>query len=360
VQTLELRPFQLQALQALSRPGHLICVAPTGSGKSLIYEKLAKEEGFRTLLVSPLIALASQQNARLKSLGLRTCLGAGSFSTHGRTETPKPGSDVWIVSPEILTGDRSSLIRDWNPDFLVVDECHCLWEWGRDFRPAFQRLPDLLERHSFSRSLWLTATLPPRARTELRKRLPEPLHEIGEFRLPEALELRITRVPWPDRLAFFLRWLEFRSSAGIVFVCSRVECERLARALQAYGRRAIAYHAGLSQEERRAHERAIDQGVPEIVVATSAFGMGMHFEQLRWAVLWQAPWSLLSLAQAIGRVGRGDRGEALVLWDSEDFRLLEWSTRGSAERQRQLEETSEFLASKGDPGPILERYFRVN
>jgi superfamily II DNA helicase RecQ len=117
----ELRPFQRDALDALeSGPGHLVCVAPTGSGKSLIYERFSKSGAARRmLLVTPLVALARQQARCLRAAGIRTWLGAGG------EEAPAldSGSGAWIVSPEKLLVDRQrQRAREWAPDFLVVDE----------------------------------------------------------------------------------------------------------------------------------------------------------------------------------------------------------------------------------------------
>ena len=173
----ELRPFQRAALSALAEPGHVICVSRTGSGKSLIYERAARQPGRRTLLVSPLIALAFQQRERLRAAGLRVKMGSG-----GSAERPESGTQAWIVSPETLRyAAYQSALESWKPDFLVVDECHCLWDWGDGFRPDFLALPDLIPRLGIPRSLWLTATLPVDARRELRSRLPSRVRELGRL-----------------------------------------------------------------------------------------------------------------------------------------------------------------------------------
>ena len=352
---LALRPFQKAALAALDQSAHVLCVAPTGSGKSLIYERAARKSGRRTLLVTPLVALARQQHARLNP-GIQATLGAGQPSLG-----PPTGSGIWIVSPEkLLNGRAISQLRQWRPDFLVVDECHCIWEWGESFRPAVLAIPRLLREYSIPSSLWHTATLPTEAREALREAIaPARLTELGGFELPPRLELNIARVPWPERAEALVGWIRQQSAPGIVFVPTRDSAHRLTRLAHAAGRVTLAYHAGMSSEERRAIEARIAADLPDVIVATSAFGMGMDYPRLQWAVLWQAPPSLLSLAQAIGRAGRDPSrpARALVLWEPDDLRLLEWTLRGSERRKLQLERVMEFLSGQSCRRNALKIYF---
>lgn len=354
---LQLRPFQKQAIAALEPPGHVICVSPTGSGKSLIYEKCAEE--MRVLLVSPLIALARQQRERIVGRGIPAALWAGD----SREAPPLSRSGAWIVSPEsLLTAQRTSMLRDWRPDLLVVDECHCLWEWGERFRPAFLELPSLIQTIGIRRTLWLTATLPPAARAELHSLLPGRIVEVGGFAIPPNLSLETRRVPWVEKPSTLLDWIGERQSAGIVFVPTREATSRISRLLSAYGKTAVVYHAGMSSEERRLIERQISERIPDVVVATSAFGMGMDHPHLEWAVLWQAPTSLLALAQAIGRVGRdrAKQAHALVLWDDEDFRLMEWTLAGSERNRKEFQDLRSYLRTSSCRRAELNRYFNGN
>ena len=350
----ELRTFQREALSLLRRPGplHLLCVAPTGSGKSLIYERLACEARHRILLITPLVALARQQCARLASLGVPLGDRAG----------PPPESGCWILSPESLAHPSNiERLRRWKPDLLVVDECHCLWDWGDGFRPSFNRIPGLVRELGIARSLWLTATLPPAARTDLRERLTGPWVEVGSFDLPPSLRLSLIRSPAHERVEAVLRWISRREGAGIVFVPTRQKAERIADLLAASGASAAAYHAGLAAEERLAIESRLSNSSLHIVVATSAFGMGVHIPSLRWAAMWQAPASLLSLAQAIGRVGRDPLhpADAAVFWDDSDFRLTEWMISGSERRLLDAKATHELLHEVRCRRVALRAYFNA-
>ena len=350
----ELRLFQQEALTALLEPGHLLCIAPTGSGKSLIYERAASEAGSRILLVTPLVALARQQYRRLVQAGVRSKLGAG-----GNSERPDRHTQAWIVSPEMLRYDsyRTVLAR-WNPTLLVVDECHCLWDWGQDFRPAFESVPKLITEYGIERSLWLTATLPQEARNQLRTLIPSPLREQGRFGLPPELRLTVLRADLRLRCEALLDWTAQQTGDGILFVATREQATRLTRLLAAAGRRVSAYHAGLSREERQVIETRIRTQQVGTIVATSAFGMGMDYSHLRWVALWQAPPSLLAMTQAIGRVGRGvTEGHALVLWDYEDLRLMEWTALGSDRRKNELRRVLGFLSAPGCRKQALHQYY---
>jgi ATP-dependent DNA helicase RecQ len=357
---LKLRPFQKAALEALhpnpTRPSHLLCIAPTGAGKSLIYEKAAARERRRTLLVTPLVALARQQFQTLQRLGIQTTLGVRG-SSQG---PPKSESGAWIVSPESLTfPTKEKILQIWKPNFMVVDECHCLWEWGETFRPAFSILPDLLRKHAISQSLWLTATLPFEARLSLREKLPKPLLEIGAFELPIRLRLTVKKISLQDRASYIFEWLKSQNGPGIVFVSTREATTRISRLMSALGRTVVTYHGGMSIEERKNVETLISQGIPDTVVATSAFGMGMNYQHLKFVILWQAPTSLLSLVQTIGRVGRNPDldNHALVLWEPEDFRLLEWTVKHSKKRRDDMIQLFDFLVSPSCRRDFLKTYF---
>lgn len=354
-----LYPFQSETLKALERPAHVICVAPTGAGKSLIYERFASNPDARTLLISPLIALARQQADRLRALHLPVFLGCGvPGSRPSQRELSSPS--VWVVSPEKLRMNPylKAQLSQWKPNFLVVDECHCLWEWGESFRPSYKELPSLIRDLGIPRSLWLTATLPPHARMELLKLLPSNTFELGRFKIPDSLDFEIVRVPWPNRPFALMRWLNDNPTPGLIFAPTRKSTARIWNLLKEARIPALLYHAGLSAEERRNSEELIKHNKVRVIVATTAFGLGMDILHLDWVLLWQAPYSLLNLAQQMGRVGRnGKKAKARLFWDKSDFTLLTWIGMRSPRSAAELFEVHCFLESTENPRLYLERYF---
>lgn len=383
---LSLRPFQKHALQALTYPGHVVCVAPTGSGKSLIYEQAARRWARKSILITPLLALGRQQRERLagasagevlgtpesssRALQVRACL---SSEPRERRFPPDPAageSGIWIVSPESLQVPAwRAALQGYCPDLWIVDEAHCIWEWGRGFRPAYAEiLPRFSElaraRGGTLRSLWLTATLLPEHRTALLTSLAAAggaVSEVGGFEVPTAMELFFERVPHAQRIARLLVWLRCLQGSGIVFVSSRMSAARVGKLLCAAGYPAHVYHSGLIPEERARLESAFRSPGRKIIVATSAFGMGMDLSDLRWSLLWEPPFTPIDLAQRLGRVGRGYAANpsasalprGIVFWDHPDA-LAQHSIGGEPRPWLKL------LGAQRCRRTILSGFFEVN
>jgi len=347
-----LRPFQRKALEILSKPGrqHVLCTSPTGSGKSLIFETLARTQGARTLILSPLRALARQQISRLQALGVEHSPG---FKV--RTSQPT----AWVCTPEELDHRIRDGFRATPDTLLVVDECHCIWEWGRDFRPVYSQIQHWARTWSIERSLWLSATLPAARRIELQQSLGTELHHVGQFDLHPQLTIRRVILEPFYRPNFLAEWLIQNPEPGIVFCATRSECEAVGRLIRSIaGSRTnptgvATYHAGLTREERLNIEKLAASRHLHWLSATSAFGMGMDFDHFKWVLIWQPPPTLLTLVQMLGRTGRllESRPKAAVLWHPAELE------RPNREQPAESRTIYAFLSSDQQPRDWLKTYF---
>jgi ATP-dependent DNA helicase RecQ len=244
---------------------------------------------------------------------------------------------------------------------MIVDEAHCVWEWGESFRPDFSQVPSLVNRLNIAKTLWCSATLPVMAVQSIEKDLPAKTHKIGRFCLPESLKLERVFVSGHHKLPFLRAHLDAaKGESGMIFVSTRAAAERLTLYLHAWGFRSVFYHAGMSTEERVAIEKKLklEEGSEPIwVVATSAFGMGMNYAFLKRCIVFDPTRTLLSLAQAVGRVGRGGTSAtAQILWHENDFLGLE-SRITDPEALRRLREVREWCKTSDCPRLRLENYF---
>jgi ATP-dependent DNA helicase RecQ len=350
-----LRPDQSHALDQLNSNDHLIFIAPTGSGKSILFQKyIFDRPGIRAVLISPLNALSRQLGERFKKLDIPVFFHEPPTSDQ---------SGIWIMSPEKVQGRIFEQLRNWNPEFLIVDEAHCVWEWGQRFRPAYRRILQLVEFPSIRKSLWCSATLPPSSQRQLMDHLESlsrnRVKRLGRFSLPGHLKLHKAKIAPEIRLEWLRNTLGlYADQSGMIFCNTRASAVSLQKHLSFWGIESFFYHAGLSIEEKLNLEKRLSQQggseSPLVVVATSAFGMGMDYDFFRFCILFEPPFTVLSLVQAIGRVGRISNGvvkpcRAMVLWHPDDFtRNREWIDQT---------EVRQWCQSNENPSISLENYF---
>ena len=324
----DFRPGQAEVLERLAARD-VLGVMPTGGGKSLCYVLPALQVG-RTLVISPLIALMQDQVEALQAVGV-----AASFinSTLDRAEQNRRYLEfaagrtaLLFVAPERLANPRFiEGLRGHGVRLLVVDEAHCISEWGHDFRPDYLALGAARERLGRPRTLALTATADPTVRRDILARLGiagSAAEIVTSFDRPN-LRFEVVPLGLTERLAWLVDYTRRRlGQSGIVYARTRRSVEETAEALSAAGVPARGYHAGMSAGVRATVQRGFTTGEAPLIVATNAFGLGIDKPDVRFVVHQQMPGRLEAYYQEAGRAGRdGDPAECTLLYARRDHAL---------------------------------------
>lgn len=321
------RPLQERAMRAVLDGRDSLVVLPTGGGKSLCYQAPAVLMGGTTVVVSPLIALMKDQVDSLQANGVPAVQIDSSQSAAERFACLQDIRDgvarLVFVSPErLVLTDFSRLLRDINVRTFAIDEAHCISHWGHDFRPEFRQLDRLRELFPEASIHAYTATATERVRediaAQLALRAPEVL--VGSFDRPN-LTYRV--LPRHNVARQVLEVIERHAGAGgIVYCISRREVDELATELIKRGIKAVAYHAGMSAEQRTQAQNAFIAEEVDVVVATVAFGMGIDRSNLRFVLHASMPKSIEHYQQETGRAGRdGLPAECVLLYSGADTRV---------------------------------------
>jgi ATP-dependent DNA helicase RecQ len=299
-------------------------VLPTGGGKSLCFQLPALVLPGLTVVVSPLIALMKDQVDGLVTAGIAaTFLNStlDSAAARDRLRGLERGDyRLLYVAPErlLLPGFVDDLGR-FGIARLAVDEAHCISEWGHDFRPEYRRLAEVRERHPALPIIALTATATASVREEIasRLRLRDPAIHVASFNRPNLVYRVVPKDDAFARLSAFVR--ERPGASGIVYCASRAGADGLASKLSAAGVPSVAYHAGLSAEERERNQERFIRDDVQTVCATIAFGMGVDKPDVRFVAHYDLPKNVEGYYQETGRAGRdGLPADCLLLYGPGD------------------------------------------
>lgn len=380
-----LRPGQLAAMRALMKGRDALVVLPTGAGKSAVYQVPASLLATPTVVISPLLALQQDQIAALNERGspqLRAVRISSAETPNQQAAALRELRDgqarfLFITPEQLANPDRLAEVRALRPGLVAVDEAHCISAWGHDFRPDYLMLGHLIRElgpppGATRRGPWsggtsrsplgrppvvaLTATASPPVRDDIIARLglDDPRLVVSGLDRPN-LFLEVAHCPTePYRWRRLTALLGEQERPGIVYVPTRRAAEELAERLTGQGFEAEFYHGGMPAGAREElHERFLADKVP-IMVATSAFGMGIDKPNIRWVAHVALPDSPDSYLQEIGRAGRdGDPARALLLWRAEDVGLQRYFSGGTPEESRLRE-----VAAALHEGPVSRTALR--
>ncbi len=352
----EFRPAQKQVIDRVMAGHSALAVMPTGSGKSLCYQLPALALPGLTLVVSPLIALMKDQVDQLNHLGLPATLINSTISREqqrSRLEQAVAGRvKLLYIAPERFQNDefRHGLART-KVSLFAVDEAHCISLWGHDFRPDYLRLRRAIDELKAPPVLALTATATPAVRRDIVKQLgiEDAAQVVSGFDRPNLyLEVREvgTTAEKIRSIVELARW----APLGIVYAGTRKNVDDIYASLRRAGVETAAYHAGLSQQDRRNVQERFMGASECVIVATNAFGMGIDRSQVRFVVHADIPDSVEAYYQEIGRAGRdGAPARCLLLFSYADKWIPEFFIDSSHPPPDVLKFVFSKLCRSGEP-----------
>ena len=326
----EFRPGQEKVIDAVLAGRDCIAVMPTGAGKSLTFMLPARLMEGTVLVISPLISLMKDQIDTLDSLGFRATAINSTLAfedRRARLAALKRGEyELVYLAPEALDGSLRDFIRGCPVSLIVVDEAHCISQWGHDFRTSYRRLQGLKHELGAIPVLALTATATRRVARDIIRQLGmvQPAGYKGSF-FRSNLHIYTRKKGTGDTRREILGLIRARAGqSGIVYCMSRKAVEQTTEFLCAKGIRARAYHAGLADKERESAQNEFARDDVDVIVATIAFGMGIDKSNVRFVIHRDMPKDVESWYQEIGRAGRdGLRSDCFVFYSWADVKLHE-------------------------------------
>ena len=353
----QFRTGQEDTVSAVLAGRSAAAIFPTGSGKSLCYQLSAVLLPHLTLVVSPLLALMQDQLGFLQRHGI----SAGSIDS---AQSREDANDVMararsgelkilMISVERLKNERfRNFLQSVRISLLVVDEAHCISEWGHNFRPDYLKLPDYQRQFNIPQALLLTATATPEVIADMQTKFAIAANDVvttGFYR--PNLNLLVEPVSGADKRRRLIQWMNERAGRpSIVYVTLQKTAEQIAEHLNRHGIQAEAYHAGLPHDKREGIQQRFMEGRSNCIVATIAFGMGIDKSDIRNVVHFDLPKSIENYSQEIGRAGRDGRpSDCLVLANRDSLNVLENFVYGDTPEQEGILRVLEQLqAARGE------------
>jgi len=339
------RNGQEQAIRSVLAGKNTICVMPTGGGKSICYQIPALILPGTTIVISPLISLMKDQVDALLQIGISATFINSSLSFNEANERmyeAKNGTyKLLYIAPERLESpDFIKDLKSMNIPLVAVDEAHCISQWGHDFRPSYRHIQQMIDQMpQRPKVLALTATATPLVREDICRQLDidERNTVITGF---ERENLSFSVIKGQDRLKFLFEYLKKNENeAGIIYAATRKNVDLLYERLRKEQINAAKYHAGMGDADRAREQERFLEDKASVMVATSAFGMGIDKSNIRYVIHFQLPKNMESYYQEAGRAGRdGLASECILLYSPQDVQIQRFLIDQASDRSRKSAE----------------------
>ncbi|MEH7883107.1 RecQ family ATP-dependent DNA helicase [Bacillus sp. JJ1609] len=348
------RPGQQEAIESILGGMNTIAMLPTGTGKSLCYQLPGYLSDGQVLIISPLLSLMQDQVEQMMAMGEKRVIALNSFLTPQQKGKALEGLNHYkfiFISPEMLGLDLVvNRIKDLNISMFVVDEAHCISQWGYDFRPDYLKLGIIRKLIGEPLTLALTATATKEVRQDIAEKLllsdwKEVVYSVDR----PSISLAVERVShFQEKIERTIELVKYLKGPGIIYFSSKKMAEQTAAYIREQGiRKVMAYHGGLDSESRILIQQQFIHGQLEVVCATSAFGMGINKENVRYVIHFHMPMQIESYLQEIGRAARdGLDSIAVLLYSPGDEQLAFQLAEGELPDHIQIERLFRFLTDR--------------